>query len=234
MFIKRKGIVALLLSSLVIGGCQMSDEQSKETKPVEQKPSEVDVEELPNTRALQDEFTREMIKSTKETEKGYYTLESKTGVYEMLFPTGGEVGEEGYSRTDNLRESYVIGVLYPDEVEAQIRIEFNKELYNDQKGISYSTDFLANNLGITEPFTKIKSKKNTSYIAPFKVDEDAFGYAAYVHSNSSSGGIKVVYSVGCNQSKVNCDSTNEKVKNQAYQIISSIGFKENGSEKADE
>ncbi|SCC59801.1 hypothetical protein GA0061087_11263, partial [Priestia flexa] len=52
MFIKRKGIVALLLSSLILGGCQMSDEQSNETKPVEQKPSEVAVEELPNTRAL--------------------------------------------------------------------------------------------------------------------------------------------------------------------------------------
>ncbi|MEC0665844.1 lipoprotein YvcA, partial [Priestia flexa] len=64
----------------------MSDEQSIETKSLDQKPSEVATEEFPNTRALQDEFTRDMIKSTKETEKGYYTLESKTGVYEMLFP----------------------------------------------------------------------------------------------------------------------------------------------------
>ncbi|MEC0668283.1 hypothetical protein P8864_20770, partial [Priestia flexa] len=93
----------------------MSDEQSNETKPVEQKPSEVAVEELPNTRALQDKFTREMIKSTKETEKGYYTLESKTGVYEMLFPAGGGIDGIGYKQNGESSESFLAGILYEDK-----------------------------------------------------------------------------------------------------------------------
>ncbi|TDB49710.1 hypothetical protein [Bacillus sp. CBEL-1] len=225
MFIKGKGIVALLLSSLFVGGCQMSDEQSRKTKPLDQKPSEVAIEELPNARALQDEFTRDMIKSTKETEKGYYTLESKTGEYEMLFPAGGGISETLYSYTENQIESYVIGAVYDDQVEAQIRINYNQELYNDKKGVSYSIDFLTNNLGISSAFEKVDLKNRTLYIAPFKVDEDAVGYAAYVHPKSQKGGVKVVYSVGCNQLQVQCEPSNEKIKDRAHKVMSSITFK---------
>ncbi|MEE6132143.1 hypothetical protein [Priestia sp. GS2] len=225
MITKRKRIILVLLSSLFVGGCQMSDEQSIETKSLDQKPSEVAIEELPNTRALQDEFTREMIKSTKETEKGYYTLESKTGEYEMLFPAGGGISEKLYSYTENQIESYVIGAVYGDQVEAQIRINYNQELYNDKKGVNYSIDFLTNNLGISSAFEKVDLKNRTLYIAPFKVDEDAVGYAAYVYPKSQKGGVRVVYSVGCNQLQVQCEPSNEKIKDRAHKVMSSITFK---------
>ncbi|WHX77414.1 hypothetical protein QNH32_10630 [Priestia flexa] len=191
MFIKRKRIILVLLSSLFVGGCQMSDKQSNETKPVEQKPSEVAVEELPNTRALQDEFTREMIKSTKETEKGYYTLESKTGVYEMLFPTGGEIDGIGYTRDGDNGESFLVGLLYDDKAEAQLSIQYTKNLLNDETGIEYAKEFLTNNIGEEMKFDRIDGKEKVTYVAPFtKKNGVLYGYGAYIHPKEGWGGIR--------------------------------------------
>lgn len=48
------------------------------------KPSEMKAEDLPDVRALQDEFTRSFIESTEEVEPGYYSFlsgRSVTGCY---------------------------------------------------------------------------------------------------------------------------------------------------------
>ncbi|AQX54703.1 hypothetical protein [Priestia flexa] len=188
MFIKRKGIVALLLSSLFVGGCQMNHEQSKKTKPLDQKPSEVATEELPNTRALQDEFTREMIKSTKEKEKGYYTLESKTGVYEMLFPTGGEIDGIGYTRKGESSEAFLAGILYNDKTEAQLSVKYTNVLSNDETGIGYAKELLTNNIGEEMKFDRIDGKEKVTYVAPFtKKNGVLYGYGAYIHPKEGWG-----------------------------------------------
>ncbi|RIV04949.1 hypothetical protein D1859_17160, partial [Priestia flexa] len=81
MRLNLKRFTALLIVTLSLTACQSVNEQ-EETQP------EATTEEQIKARALQDEFTRSMLKSAQETEKGYYTLESKTGEYEMLFPAG--------------------------------------------------------------------------------------------------------------------------------------------------
>ncbi|SCC49375.1 hypothetical protein GA0061087_10613 [Priestia flexa] len=225
MFINRKGIVALLLSSLVIGGCQMSDKQSNETKPVEQKPSEVAVEDLPNTRALQDEFTREMIKSTKETEKGYYTLESKTGVYEMLFPTGGGIDGIGYTRKGESNETFLAGIMYDDKEEAELRIKYTNVLSNDETGIEYAKELLTNNIGENMTFDRIDGKGKVAYVAPFKTKEfGSYGYGAYIHPDEGWGGVQIIYSTRCTDKTKPCDPQEETFKKRAYKLISSVEF----------
>ncbi|MBN8435086.1 hypothetical protein JF536_13395 [Priestia flexa] len=224
MFIKRKRIILVLLSSLFVGGCQMSDEQSNETKPVEQKPSEVAVEDLPNTRALQDEFTREMIKSTKETEKGYYTLESKTGVYEMLFPAGGGIDGIGYTRKGESSEAFLAGILYNDKTEALLRIKYTNALSNDETGIGYAKELLTNSIGEDMKFDRIDGKGKVTYVAPFTMDEGLYGYAAYIHPDKGWGGVEVVYSASCVDNLKSCNPQKEKFKKRAYKLISSVKF----------
>ncbi|MBY6087353.1 hypothetical protein [Priestia flexa] len=225
MFIKRKGIVALLLSSLILGGCQMNHEQSKKTKPLDQKPSEVATEELPNTKALQDEFTRDMIKSTKETEKGYYTLESKTGVYEMLFPTGGGIDGIGYTRDGENGESFLAGILYNDKTEAQLSVKYTNVLSNDETGIGYAKELLTNSIGEDMKFEQIDGKGKVTYVAPFKRKETgSYGYGAYVHPDEGWGGVEIIYSTRCTDKTKPCDPQEEMFKKRAYKLISSVEF----------
>ncbi|WP_226638900.1 hypothetical protein [Priestia flexa] len=225
MLIKRKRIILVLLSSLVVGGCQMSDEQSIETKSLDQKPSEVATEELPNTRALQDEFTREMIKSTKETEKGYYTLESKTGVYEMLFPTGGEIDGIGYTRKGESSEAFLVGILYNDKTEAQLSVKYTNVLSNDETGIGYAKELLTNSIGEDMKFEQIDGKGKVTYVAPFKRKETgSYGYGAYVNPDEGWGGVEIIYSTRCTDKTKPCDPQEETFKERAYKLISSVEF----------
>ena len=225
MLIKRKRIILVLLSSLLVGGCQMSDEQSKKTKSLDQKPSEVATEELPNTRALQDEFTREMIKSTKETEKGYYTLESKTGVYEMLFPAGGGIDGIGYKQNGESSESFLAGILYEDKSSAELRINYNTILSNDETDIEYAKKFLTKNIGEDMTFERIDVKGKVMYIAPFKMKETGpYGYGAYVHPEEGWEGVEIIYSASCRDKTKPCDPQEETFKKRAYKLISSVEF----------
>ncbi|KZB90960.1 hypothetical protein A2U94_13115 [Bacillus sp. VT 712] len=225
MHIKTKKTLAIVLSSLILGGCQMSDEQSIETKSLDQKPSEVATEELPNTRALQDEFTRDMIKSTKETEKGYYTLESKTGVYEMLFPAGGGIDGIGYKQNGESSESFLAGILYEDKSSAELRINYNTILSNDETDIEYAKRFLTKNIGEDMTFERIDVKGKVMYIAPFKMKETgSYGYGAYVHPEEGWGGVEIIYSASCRDKTKPCDPQEETFKKRAYKLISSVKF----------
>ncbi|MBN8252141.1 hypothetical protein [Priestia flexa] len=225
MITKRKRIILVLLSSLFVGGCQMSDEQSKKTKPLDQKPSEVATEDLPNTRALQDEFTREMIKSTKETEKGYYTLESKTGVYEMLFPAGGGIDGIGYKQNGESSESFLAGILYEDKSSAELSVRYTTLLSNDEKDIEYAKRFLTNNVGEDMTFNQIDGKGKVTYVAPFKTEEfGTYGYGAYILPDKGWGGLEIIYSTRCADKTKPCDPQEETFKKRAYKLISSVEF----------
>ncbi|WP_210607944.1 hypothetical protein [Priestia flexa] len=203
----------------------MSDEQSNETKPVEQKPSEVAVEELPNTRALQDEFTRDMIKSTKETEKGYYTLVSQTGEYEMLFPAGGEISSGSYSKNQGVNETFMAGVLYDDKTQARIKVQYNQEQSNDETGITYAQKFLKKNLGIEDEFKRIEKNGTTTYLAPFKLTKGYYGYGAYIFDASwNTGGIEFIYTTKCNDTDSTCSPDDKRVINEVEKLISSVRF----------
>ncbi|WP_336883184.1 hypothetical protein [Priestia koreensis] len=62
------GLPLLLLSTLLLSGCQLKNNAHEQ---IEQIPSEMKKENLPTTRAFQDTFTSEFLTSTKEVKDGY-------------------------------------------------------------------------------------------------------------------------------------------------------------------
>ncbi|WP_169799875.1 hypothetical protein, partial [Priestia flexa] len=176
-------------------------------------------------RALQDEFTRDMIKSTKETEKGYYTLESKTGEYEMLFPAGGEISSGSYTNNQGVNEAFMAGVLYEDKTQARIKVQFNQKQSNDETGIQYAQKFLKKNLGIEDEFKNIEKNGNTFYLAPFQSENGYYGYGAYIYDTSRDvGGIEFIYTTECRESISPCRPSNQEVMEKVEKILSSVEF----------
>ena len=106
-----KSIVKLVFLCMIlfIGGCQIGND-----KPIT-NPEKVSTEDLPDTRAMQDEFTRSFLKSTEEVEDGYYSFVSGINRYEMNFPKSGIIGEKGY---------------YSDEGFEQLSIGIESSSYN--------------------------------------------------------------------------------------------------------
>ncbi|WP_226638902.1 hypothetical protein [Priestia flexa] len=218
MRLNLKRFTALLIVTLSLTACQSVNEQ-EETQP------EATTEEQIKARALQDEFTRSMLKSAQETEKGYYTLESKTGEYEMLFPAGGGIDGIGYKQNGESSESFLAGILYEDKSSAELRINYNTILSNDETDIEYAKRFLTKNIGEDMTFERIDVKGKVMYIAPFKMKETgSYGYGAYVHPDKGWRGLEIIYSTSCTDKTKPCDPQEETFKKRAYKLISSVKF----------
>src|SRR5690625_3613154 len=88
----------LLPLSLVIlmGGCN-------------QDLQDADPKDLPDTIAMQDDFTREFMASAEEEEEGYYLFESKTGGYTMLYPINSKQSKMYYEETNDSFETLQFG-----------------------------------------------------------------------------------------------------------------------------
>ncbi len=218
MRLNLKRFTALLIVTLSLTACQSVNEQ-EETQP------EATTEEQIKARALQDEFTRSMLKSAQETEKGYYTLESKTGEYEMLFPAGGEISSGSYTNNQGVNEAFMAGVLYEDKTQARIKVQFNQKQSNDETGIQYAQKFLKKNLGIEDEFKNIEKNGNTFYLAPFQSENGYYGYGAYIYDTSRDvGGIEFIYTTECRESISPCRPSNQEVMEKVEKILSSVEF----------
>ncbi|WP_419882346.1 hypothetical protein ACN6MY_00495 [Peribacillus sp. B-H-3] len=138
-------------------------------EPVQKKPIEKKEEELPKTRAFQDDFTKGFIDFSKFNEDGYYIFKSKTAKYKMLLPNDGIVNDFSYSNKGTKSEFYTVSIKYKDEYEAAMQISYNGELSNSQDIIDYSLESLKNELDIVTRFKKITTNKNQIYAAPFEL-----------------------------------------------------------------
>ncbi|MBD1221845.1 hypothetical protein [Virgibacillus halodenitrificans] len=209
-------VIFLMFFVLLLGGC-------KEDKKQRVKPSEMNVKDLPDMRAFQDEFTRELLQSTEETREGYYLFMSGTGAYKMDFPAGGIVGEKGYGKVKERKEGYGIGILSKYGLKSSIDVNFdsNKESSN----LNSYIDNLKQRLQKKVEFKEIKTQKDqqTFYYSSFERN-DLQTYAGYVQNNASSGGIQVVYQIDCKATTQLCDENKQENLDQFINWLKSIEF----------
>ncbi|WP_336883195.1 hypothetical protein [Priestia koreensis] len=126
----------LLVSTLLLGGCQTKSNTHEQT---EQTPSEMKKEDLPKTRAFQDPFTSEFLTSTKEVKKGYYPFESKTKRYRMNFPISGVISEFGYERKNQDYELISTKLTYADQSFGSLFLRYNAGMVNTDLNIELSS-----------------------------------------------------------------------------------------------
>ncbi|MYL57729.1 hypothetical protein GLW20_09445 [Virgibacillus halodenitrificans] len=206
----------VLFLAVLLGGCQEDKEQRG-------KPSEMNVEDLPDVRAFQDEFTRSFLQSTEETREGYYSFMSGTGAYKMDFPAGGIVGEEGYGKVKERKEGYGIGVLSKDGLQSSIDVDFDSS--KESSNLNSYIENLKQRLQKKVEFNEVKTKKDQQsfYYSSFERN-DFQTYAGYVQNNASSGGIQVVYQIDCKATTQLCDENKQENLDQFINWLKSIEF----------
>ncbi|MBU5266814.1 hypothetical protein [Virgibacillus proomii] len=197
--------------------------ESKETR----KSSEMNVEDLPDVRAFQDEFTRNFLQSTEETRSGYYPFLSGTGKYKMDFPAGGIIGEKSYALEKERFESYLIGVQ-KESVKSSVDITYTAEKEGNEKVI---LDMLRKSSNEELKFKKEELQGRGLYIAPLN-ENGEFGFVSYIQNLSGVGGIQVFYVSECNKENENCSKDIEKENSLIIDWLKTIQFvnKENESE----
>ena len=210
----RVGMFMILLVVIVLGGCQLGNSDKN------QKPSEMDAEDLPDVEAFNDEFTRDFLQLVEETEEGFYPFLSGTGKYKMNFPAGGVIDDKMYTNRDNIHEDVPISI--EDDTGFGMSVLYfsddNKKLLED------NLDAFKTRLGYEGEFEKLEKSNRTIYYA--NQEDDVFRtYAAYILNGKNSGAIEVIYNIDCQDEKEEiCEKNKESDKERALKWIESVEF----------
>ena len=134
----------------------------------EQNLTEIDAQKLPDTVALQDDFTREFIASPEEVEEGYYLFESKTGGYTMWYPKNAKLSPTYYQKKKDYFEALHVGG-YNDQTTGDsfyIRATYGDS--KDTKDTDIYLYLLSSSIHYDGEYEKVETDDKIIYFATMK------------------------------------------------------------------
>ena len=204
----------------LLAGCQLMENSEA------QKPSEMNEEELPDVQAFEDEFTRDFLQSTGETEEGFYPFLSGTGKYKMDFPAGGLIDDKSYSKRKNGYEEVHISI--EDDTGFGMDIIYDKS--SSQESLEVNKDLFKARLGYEGEFEELSKDEKTIYFDQY--NSNGFrNHVGYVQNNQGQGAVELDFEVDCREEKESCENNKEKNDKRAMKWMDSVEFLD-GSEDA--
>ncbi|MDL4842638.1 hypothetical protein [Aquibacillus rhizosphaerae] len=209
---KIKQILALIIILVILGGCQL-----KEAK-------------LPETKAFQDEFTREFMDSTEEVRDGYYLFRSKTDRYTMLFPKNAEIDSGAfYERNKDHFESLSF-VDYSKEENYSYTYDVTYTPFGED-ALENSLEILSEKVGYGGDYKEIEEKNTRIFFAKeeklYEADDrqmKVYGYYSYIIPKEGNVGVEFIYSADCYVEK-KCSIDPGKEEEKAIMLMKSVHFK---------
>ncbi|MCM3163295.1 DUF6792 domain-containing protein [Metabacillus litoralis] len=182
-------IYSLFLTLVFTGGCSIK--------------KEIDIKELPNTAAFQDEFTRSLLDSPEEVEHGHYLFESKTGGYSMLWPKNAVTdGPPFYQRNKDGFEKILFSEI-DEEENYSYAFSTTYTTYGDSL-IETNLNMLSASVGYNGDYDKIETDKTIIYYAKLedKIGTEnesitSYNYFSYIVSKDSKKGIEYIFTANC-------------------------------------
>ncbi|MDL4840513.1 hypothetical protein [Aquibacillus rhizosphaerae] len=207
---KIQQILPLIIILVILGGCQLKEEQ------------------LPETKAFQDEYTREFMDSVEEVKDGYYLFRSKTEGYTMLFPENAEVSKMFYERNKDFFENLTF-VDYSREENYNHRSDVMYSPYGE-KDIDINLESLSTKGGYSGDYQEIEEKNTRIYFAKEqKMYEEegrkrtVYSFFSYIVPKGGSVGIEYIYSSFCYDEET-CNIDPEVEEDKALMLMKSVQF----------
>ncbi|WP_379751536.1 hypothetical protein [Fictibacillus iocasae] len=178
------------------------------------------------TKAFQDEYTRDFMKSTKETEEGFYTYESKTGGYSMLFPVNAKLDDMLYVKEKDYFERINFGENTAENFSYYVRLTYqNKPSMND---LEVQLSILSDEQDYKGRYKETNGRKTLIKYASeiFKTSNGDVAYFTFGFIQSGKNneqGIKMVYTATCPNEKQKCE-INQLEEEKAIRLMKSIKF----------
>src|SRR5690625_4964052 len=218
-FMKRL-ILLMFVVLLLMGGCKdMKNNQDLQ---------DADPKDLPDTIAMQDDFTREFMASAEEEEEGYYLFESKTGGYTMLYSVNSKLDDIYYQKKHDSFETLHFGESRESsEVPFYVRATYNQDKDTNDNELYLS--LLSDSLDYDGEYEEIELDNRVIYFArkSSKVDSDkdnVFDFFGYIKSKDSNQGVRYIYVVTCFDDNDDCDYDFDAIEVEVKQLMKSIKF----------
>src|SRR5690625_837332 len=218
-FMKRL-ILLMCLVLLLMGGCKNMENN--------QDLQDADLKDLPDTIAMQDEFTREFMSSAEEEEEGYYLFESRTGGYTMLYPVNSKQSKMSYEKTEDSFEMLHFGEgKESSDVPFYVRSTYKQGKNTNDTELYLS--LLSESLDYDGEYEEIELDNKFIYFArkSSKVDsnkDNVFDFFGYIKSKDSNQGVQYIYVVTCFDEEDDCDYDFDAVEDEAKKLMRSIKF----------
>ncbi|MFP7478316.1 hypothetical protein [Terribacillus saccharophilus] len=184
-------------------------------------PSEMNINELPDVPALQDEFTRDFLSSMEQTKVGYYPLESGSQGFKMDFPEDMTIGKRSYDIAEN-NWSETMVLSYPNyDRNAFINMRIN--YYSSRFSVENSKDQMESSSERELDFKQIESQHKDQKLEAAEYENDSLS-VIYALIWSSNGKIVQVHTkINCMEDVEEvCRVSKEEQKNKAMEMLKSI------------
>ncbi|UTR16155.1 hypothetical protein MM221_06235 [Salipaludibacillus sp. LMS25] len=198
----RLKFIHMMLLMVIMGGCD---------------------DNVPDTRAFQDEFTREFMQSTAETEEGYYTFESGTGGYTMLFPVDATLDEGYYYKQGDVIEniSFANDKKEDYNFSSGARIKYDSRSVNEHIDINLKS--LSRRVSYEGEYDTIQQEEKTIYYSKNQID-NTYYFFGLVKSELNHKAVSYVYTVPCSSEDEKCIDDISQEEDLIMKMMSSINF----------
>jgi len=231
----------IFVTILLLSGCGNENKNSGQSKDIEEeKDVEENVEEVSDvedvnvqTAAWQDEFTRDFLVSSEETEEGYYTFKSGVDGYTMLYPVNGVLDHQTYYKYQDEEKEEVINFwdIRKDENFHYSIIGHFKDLELNE-GVEKNLELLVGTDKFVTPgdFEQYTIEDKDIYFAQFihKISDNENGFFirfwGYAKSNSSNKSMALNYSSKCLSKTEECKLNIDQEKERMKKILHSVRF----------
>ncbi|MEK3806747.1 hypothetical protein MHB63_09430 [Bacillus sp. FSL H8-0547] len=182
-------------------------------------------EKLPDTEAFKGEFTRGFIASSEETTDGYYTFESKTNGYTMLFPVNAKVSESDFESHEDKYETLSLGEKIKNQ-ETSYYVKVTYEKAPNISDIDVHLEQLAITSGYKGNFKREEFNNNIVYSARENNEQKGlFYYVAVIKAKETDQLIRLTFDSSCSNGETECNVNPNELNQRLKIIVHSIQFK---------
>jgi len=216
----KRTILLMFLVLLLMGGC-------KDIKN-NQDLKDADPKDLPDTIAMQDDFTRDFMASAEEEEEGYYLFESKTGGYTMLYPVNSNLDDIYYQKRHDSYEALHFGESKESsDVPFYVRATYNHGEVADR--LSTQFKLLSGSLDYDGEYEEIELDNKVIYFARKKYitkggNRSSYRFFGLIKSNDPEQIVRYKYNVICFDEQKGCDYDLDAIEEEVKQLMKSIEF----------
>ncbi|BAC13248.1 hypothetical protein ACFQ4N_09835 [Oceanobacillus iheyensis] len=209
----KKYMWLLLVVLFIIGGCGMNNDPEENVSP-----SEMNAEDLPDVPALQDEFTRKFIQSTKPVREGFYPFLSKSKSFTMDFPEDMVIS----NRTHNIGpddRSETITFADVDKTK-EIFVNYSLRYFKGEPNVEYTMIRMTESHDRELEFRDIETDNNSNLsIAEYRPDEQFYIIAVFIWN--THGQINLTIRLRCND-KLEANQCSEKTNSEKEKLMKQI------------
>ena len=215
--------VAILLAvATLIGGCSDMGDVGKNAETQT---------EIPETIAVQDEYTRSFLVSTDEVSEGHYAFRPWTEAYTMWIPVNATLDSVFYEKREKHWERFLYAWVEKDKnISYGVYGFFEDRPDSEEYGLIHLADYAQ----YEGEFERFEEEENIYYYGKSisevgeKGEEEIPVYSniGFVKHKKSGKSLGILHDHRCSDWTTNCNADTERIEKHFWELVKSVRFED--------